>query len=441
MGPNYQRPAVQIPPAPAGATAASFGDLKWFEVFHDEALNELIRTASSDNFDVRIAANRMLQAGQQIRIARAALLPAAAASFDPQRGINTLNVTSLGKRAAAATTYAISGAASWEIDLWGGLRRQTEAARANYFAARDNREVVLQSLVATVAQVYFNLRELDNELAISRRTLDSDKESLQLARIREEGGVASMLDVKQAESLVETAAHSIPLIEEQIAQDEDTINYLLGRNPGKIPRGKTIVEQKLAVSVPAGLPSSLLDRRPDIRLAEQQLVAANAEVGAAKSLLFPNIALTASGGTISSQLVNLFAAGTQFWSLGGSVAQPLFEGGRLRANYQLSKLQKEELVLAYAKAVQEGFREVADALVAVDKTREARVQQEALTKTGKEQADLSRMRYQGGVTTFLEVLDSERSYFGAQQALSQAQRDEWLAVVSLYKALGGGWRQ
>jgi multidrug efflux system outer membrane protein len=443
VGPKYRRPDVEVPPAPfateASGTFQTFGDLRWFEVFKDEALLDLIKTATSENFDVRIAANRMLQAEQQVRIARGDELPAVEASFAPQRGITTLSALNQGTRAKPISTYTVAGSTAWEVDLWGKLRKQTEAARATYLAAKENRDLVRQSLVITLAQVYISLRELDAELDIARRTLDANRESLTLVQVREQGGVANRVDVQQAESLVETAAHAIPIIQQQIALDEHTITFLLAKNPGTVPRGRSLQDEQVLEAVPAGLPSALLERRPDIRMAEQQLIAANARVGVAKASLFPTIGLTAANGSISTALADLFT-GTHFWSIGASALQPIFEGGALRANYQLSQAQKEELVLQYARAVQQAFRETADALVAVEKTREARVQQEALTATLAEQRELSNERYKGGVTTFLEVLDSERQYFAAQQAFSQAQRDELLGVVSLYRALGGGWQ-
>jgi multidrug efflux system outer membrane protein len=440
VGPKYQRPQVQIPAGPA-SDSKSFGDLRWFEVFEDESLAGLIRTATSDNFDVLIAANRILQANEQIWIARGQLLPQVNFGLVPQRGINSTNVLLQGPRASAATTYTLSGGASWEIDTWGKLRSQTRAARANYLAAKENRDAVVQSIVTSLAQIYIGLRELDNELVIAKGNLETVQESLELTQIREAGGVSTMLEVRQAETLVQTAKRAIPLIEQQIVVQENTINFLLGRNPGAVPRGQTLQQQKLPSLVPAGLPSSLLERRPDIRLAEQQLIAANAQIGVAKASLFPVISLTASGGSLSTALQDLFASGTGFWSLGGSLAQPVFAGGRLRANYRLTKLEKEQLVLQYSKACQQAFREVADALIGVEKTRQARIQQESLTNTLADQRQLSAARYQGGVTAFLEVLDTQRQYFSAQQALSQAQRDELLAVIALYKALGGGWQQ
>lgn len=440
VGPKYQRPQVQIPAA-TSSNSNSFGDLRWYEVFQDETLIELIQTATSDNFDVLIAANRILQTGEEVRIVRGQLLPQAELGFVPQRGINNVNVLIQGDRARPATIYTLSGGASWEIDLWGKLRSQTRAARANFLAAKENRDVVVQSLVTTLAQTYISLRELDNELEIAKGNLKTVQESLELTQIREAGGVSSLVEVKQADSLVQTAKRSIPVIEQQIVIQENTINFLLGRNPGKVPRGRTLLQQDLPSLVPEGLPSSLIERRPDIRFAEQQLIAANAQISVAKAALFPTIGLTASGGSISNALQNLFASGTQFWLVGGSLVQPIFAGGRLRANYRLSKLDKEQLVLQYAKVCQQAFREVADALVSVEKTREARMHQEALTKTLADQQQLSWARYQGGVTTFLEVLDTQRQYFSAQQSLSQAQRDELLAVIALYRALGGGWQQ
>lgn len=449
VGPNYQRPVLVPPtqpyalptPDPTPTAGPAFGDLKWFDVFHDPALTALIRTALSDNFDIRIAANHILQAQQQVRSARGAQLPQVGLGVNGSCGISALSAQTYGTRAKTTDTWELTGTASWQLDLWGQLRRQTEAARANYLAAKANRDLVLQSIVITLAQTYIGLRELDEELAIAQSTLSADQESLKLTKLREEGGVASLVDVKQAESLAETAAHSIPLIQQQISRSEDTINFLLGRNPGPVPRGSSLHEQNLVVTVPPGLPSALLDRRPDIREAEQQLVAANAQIGVAKAALFPNISLTASGGSISTALSDLFANGTQVWAVGGSLLQPVFEGGRLLANYRITQLQKEQLLLNYSKTVQESFREAADAIANVKNTREARIQQEALTNTLAEQRRLTGARYQGGLTTFLEVLDTERQYFSAQTALAQAERDETLAVISLYSALGGGWQQ
>jgi multidrug efflux system outer membrane protein len=317
-----------------------------------------------------------------------------------------------------------------------------EVQRAKSAAATEYKHVVTQSLVTTLAQTYIDLIEHDSELEISQRALASFQESLRIMRIKEEYGVATPVDVKQAEQLVQTASHSIPLVEQQIVQNEDAINYLLGRNPGTtIRRGDSLQNLKLSATVPAGLPAALLNRRPDIRLAEQLLIAASAHVDVARSSLFPNIVLTASGGSISSALSLLLAPGAGFWALGASLTQPIFDSGELRARYRLTQLQKDELVMMYAQTVQDGFREVADSLANVDHARQALLEQEALTKTAAEQAELSNIRYWNGLTTFLETLDSERTHFASQQALAQARREQLLAVIALYKALGGGWEQ
>jgi multidrug efflux system outer membrane protein len=444
-----QKPAVPMPTAlnPEANTASSspesLGDLRWIDVFHDEALAQLIRTALKDNFDVQLAVNNILQAEQQIKIARSPLFPTINAAFNPSRGLTSPSslVPKVLGGGATTTTYEFIGSASWEIDLWGKVRHQTKAARETFLASQANRDLVVVSLVYNVAAAYLTLLELDKELEIARQTAAADQQSVELTRIRMDGGVSTMVDVRQAESLAQTAAHAIPLYEQQIRQQEDLINVLIGRNPGKVLRGKTIVEETMPASIPEGLPSSLLERRPDIRLAERQLAASNALVEAARALFFPSISLTGLGGTASRALDNLFSPGTQIWSVVGGLLQPIFQGGKIRANYKLSKLQQEAVVLQYRKTVQEAFREVADALVSVEKLKQARIEQQALTETLRDESELSLVRYQGGVTTFLEVLNAQGQYFSAQGALAQAQRDELLSVVQLYKVLGGGWQQ
>ncbi len=449
FGQKQTRPEVPLPPAlnpdssTPPASAKSFGDLHWFEVFQDDELVQLVHTALDQNFDVLIAVNNVLQAQQQVRITGSQLFPQVNAGLTVSRGLTEPTTVLPAKLGGGATTtlYEFTGSASWEVDLWGRLRGQTRAARETFLATQENRNQVVASLVYNVVAAYLNLRELDNELAIAKQTLANDQQSVDLTRIRMEGGVATMVDVRQAESLAETAAHAIPLYEQQIREQEDYINVLLGRNPGPVPRGKTIADESFIVSVPEGLPSSLLDRRPDIRMAERELLAARAEVSAARALFFPAINLTSFGGALSKALDTLFNPGTQLWSFAGSALQPVFEGGRLRANYKLSRLQQEQAALQYQKTVKEAFREVADALISVQKLKEARLQQQALTETLRDESDLSLVRYQGGVTTFLETLNAESQYFSAQSALSQAQRDELLSVVQLYKALGGGWQR
>jgi len=450
VGPNYRRPDPALPPAFATATEAlppqpspsagpSFGDLVWSEFLKDEVLVDLVRTAVRENWDVQIAANRVLQAEAQVRLARSAAFPAVGIGTSSSRSRSTPANLSLPWQ-GVQTTFAITGSASYAVDLWGGVRRQVEAARAALLGAEEGRRIVVQSVVLGLVETYLQLRDFDEELAISRRTLESRRESLRLVRLREERGVASLVDVRQAESLIETAEQAISQLELEIPQQEDLIHTLMGGYPGAVPRGRPLTEQGLVVSVPIGLPSSLLERRPDIRASEQQLVAANAQVGVAKAAFFPSITLTASGGTVSNALSGLFAAGSTVWSIGKSMALPIFEGGALTANRDLAQLQKEEAVLVYVQTVREAFREVADALVAIQKSREVRVGQEALVQTLADQLRLSTDRYTGGVTTFLEVLDTERQLFDQQRGLVQAQRAELFATLALYQALGGGWQ-
>jgi multidrug efflux system outer membrane protein len=329
----------------------------------------------------------------------------------------------------------------WELDFWGKYRRATEAARANLLATEWGQKAVMSSLVSNVASAYFQLLELDSEMDISRGTLASRKESLRLVEVRAKGGATSMLDVRQSEQLVYTAAGTIPDLERRIEQQENLISILLGKNPAPVTRGKSLVDNTILPTVPAGLPSSLLERRPDIQSSEQQLVAANARIGVAKAAYFPQITLTAVGGYQSAALTNLFTGPAGLWSVGGQLVQPIFTGGRIRSNVRLTEAQKQEAVLVYQQSIQQSFREVSDSLVAYRKNQEFRAQQELVTNSAQDATRLSDMRYRGGVTSYLEVLDSDTRYFDAQLSLAQARLNERLALVQVYNALGGGWQQ
>jgi multidrug efflux system outer membrane protein len=335
--------------------------------------------------------------------------------------------------------YSLGAQFSWELDFWGRLRSATEAARARMLAAEEDRRVVLQVLVTELARAYFELRELDAELEIAQDTLESRRKSLELVTLRRDRGVSNSVEVRQAEVLVTTAQQQIPDIERRIEQRENEISLLLGRNPGPIARGRSLVEQALRGSVPPGLPSALIERRPDIRAAEQTLIAANAQIGEAKALLYPRIALTASGGFASEDLGDLVDANSAFWDVGLALAQPIFSGGRLRANVRATESRQRQAVILYLQTLQRAFGEVSDALVGYRKLKEFREQQEPLTTTLEDQQRLSNMRYKGGVTAYLEVLDTDRQLFDAQLGLAQARRNEVLALVALYRALGGGW--
>jgi multidrug efflux system outer membrane protein len=446
MGPNYRRPTVAVPPtyrglAPDGTAqteTATLGDQKWWDIFQDEHLRTLIRTALQQNYDLRIAASRILEAKAQLGITRADQFPTASA------GAGIADVRTAQSKflpAFETSTGQVNLSAAWELDFWGKFRRATEAARANLLASEWARQEVVSTLVANVAAAYFQLRALDLELEISKRTFDSRQESLRLTQILANGGATSLLDVRQAEQLVFTAGAEIPALEQQIEQQENFLSILLGQNPGDITRGETLTEQRQPSQVPPGLPSSLLERRPDIRQAEEQLVAANAEIGVARAAYFPQIVLSGSGGFQSSALTNLFSGPAGAWSFGASLAQPIFTGGRLRSGVRLAEAQQQTAALFYQQSIQGAFRSVSDALVAYRKTREFRAQQELLFQSAEDAARLSHMRYTGGATGYLEVLTNETNAFSAELGLAQARLNELLALVQLYQALGGGWQQ
>jgi multidrug efflux system outer membrane protein len=447
VGPNYKRPSTDVPGMYRGATpqdaaqpaaAASLGDQKWWEVFQDKQLQDLIRGALQQNYDVRIAATRILQAQAQLGITRADQLPtirggaSAVNERDPQTKLF---------RQFETSSNQVDLSLAWELDFWGKYRRATEAARANLLATEWAREAVKSTLVRDVATAYFHLRSLDLQLEISRRTLRSRQDSLQLTQKLANGGATSMLDVRQAEQLVSTAAETIPDLERQIEQQENFLSTLLGNNPGPIARGMKLTEQPHAPEVPAGLPSSLLERRPDIREAEAQLIAANAQIGVAKAAYFPQINLTATAGYQSSALTSLFSGPAGLWSFGGSLVQPIFTGGRIRSGVKFSEARQQEIVLTYRQTIQQAFRGVSDALVEYHKDREFREYQQQLAFSAQDAAQLSEMRYRGGAASYLEVLTNETNYFNAELGLAQAQANELVALVQIYQNLGGGWQQ
>jgi len=446
VGPNYKRPAVPAPPEYRGLAAdqmgksdvASFGDQKWWDAFQDEALRDLIKTALKQNYDVRIAAARILEARAQLGITRADQLPSVAASAS---SVNERISQSARIPSIETSAHQLSLSAAWELDFWGRYRRATESARASLLAQEWAQKAVISSLVSDLASAYFQLRELDLELEISRQTLGSRKDSLGLTQILADHGATSLLDVRQAEQLVFAAGASIPDLEQRIEQQENFISTLLGQNPQSIPRGRKLLDQPHPLEVPAGLPSSLLERRPDIRQAEQQLIAANAQIGVAKAAYFPQISLTADGGYQSSALTGLFAGPAGFWSIGGSAVQPVFEGGRIRNRVRFAEAQTQEATVFYERTIQQAFRDVSDALIAYRKSQEFRIQQEQLTRAADDAKNLSNMRYKGGATSYLEVLDSDTRYFSAQLTLAQAQLRELESLVQIYRSLGGGWQE
>jgi multidrug efflux system outer membrane protein len=407
-------------------------------VFQDPQLQDLIHTALQQNYDVRIAATRILEAQAQAGITRADQLPTISGGVE---AVNQRSARSKFFPAFETSSNQVDLSLAWELDFWGKYRRATESARANLLATQWARQAVINTLVSDVAAAYFQLRELDLELEISRRTLASRRDSLLLTQTLASGGATSMLDVRQAEQLVFTAAETIPDLERRIEQQENFLSTLLGNNPGPIARGKKLTEQPHAPEIPAGLPSSLLERRPDIRQAEAQLIAANAQIGVAKAAYFPQISLTASGGYQSSALTSLFTGPAGLWSFGGSLVQPIFTGGRIRSNVKFTEARQQEAELVYQQSIQQAFRGVSDALVEYRKDREFREQQEQLAFSAEDAARLSETRYRGGATSYLEVLTNETNYFDAELGLAQAQLNELLGLVRIYRNLGGGWQE
>lgn len=451
VGPNYQRPKLATPaqfraPEPLPVQqAASIADLKWFEVFKDDQLQALIRAALAQNYDLRDAAARVEAARANLGITRSDQFPQFGASGGVE--INRLSrdgatplppifLPSQNRNFGSASLNLLS----FEVDLWGRLRRATEAARANLLSAEENRKTVLTTLVSDVATAYLSMRELDYELEISNETLETRQQSLNLVRSRQSGGVATRLDVRQAEQLVDTAAQTIPVIEQQIEQTENQIHLLLGEPPAGVPRGRILTAQDLPPEVPTGLTSALLERRPDIRAAEQNLIAANAEIGVARAAYFPQLTLSGFLGGQSTQLARLITGPTSAWTLAPQVAQPIFTAGRLKSNVRLTEAQREEALIQYEKTIQTAFSEVSNSLIAHQRTRESREKQEELVIALQDRTRLAYIRYRGGVDTQLDALDADRDLFSAQLSLSQIRLSELLTVVQLYKALGGGWQ-
>jgi multidrug efflux system outer membrane protein len=443
LHPEYKRPDMNLPTiyrdqTPQDAQAHSLGDAKWWEVFQDQELQGLIRTALQQNYDVRIAASRIVQAQAQFGITRANQYPAVSAGANAQVLRSPKNKLQPDYQINAEQ---LNLSASWELDFWGKYRSATESARAQLLATEWGRRAVQSSLVANVASGYFQLRELDLQLEISRRTLASRQESLKLLSTQEKGGSISLLDVRQGEQLVYTASSEIPDLERLIQQQENFLSVLLGRYAGPIPRGQTLTEQAHPPQIPAGIPSELLLRRPDVVQAEQVLIAQNAQIGVARAAYFPAIGLTGGGGTQSGALNGLFTGPSGLWSFAGGLTQPIFTAGRIRSNVKLVEAQQQEAVLTYEQTVQQAFREVSDALIGYQKAREVREQLELLTASAADASHLSTLRYRGGATSYLEVLTSETNYYSAELNLAQARANELQALVQMYKALGGGWQE
>jgi outer membrane protein, multidrug efflux system len=464
VGPNYKRPVVDTPASYRGAlapdiaatsTTTPLGAQQWDAVFTDPVLQQLITEALKNNYDVKIAADRVLEEQAQLGITKSAQYPtlSVGATYDalelPSSLLSGLgnNASSSSSNSSTQTNYfsgGFTGSVAWNLDFWGMYRRQTEAARANLRATEWARQTTYSTLVENVAASYYQLRTLDAELAITKSTLNARKQSLDLTQKLEQGGADSMADVRQAEELYFTAQAQIPDLERQIEQQENNLRLLLGQDPGPIVRNvsgstATVANAPHPADVPVGLPSDLLERRPDVRRAEELLIQANANIGVARAQYFPQLSLSASGGTSSSQLKGLVESGNAYYYAIGSLSQPIFDAGKIRNNYRLAKATDKELLDTYQQTIAGALRDVSNALIAYNKTREFREQQEKQTAASADAVRLARIRYNSGSTSYLEVLTTDTNLYNSQLTLESAQQQEALSLVQLYNALGGGW--
>ena len=449
LGPNYTRPPIETPGAfrgaeGAAATAASLADVQPGDLFQDPALTSLIETAREHNFDLRIAAERIVQARAAYRIRRADRFP----TIDASAGVVTTGAPENGAAGSRpdgtdrSATYTEAGfSLSWEVDAFGRLRRLTEAAQAQYAATEEARRAVVVTLVADVMDTYLALRALDLEFEIALRTQAVATDGLRLTEARRERGIATALDVRQAEQLLFTARGRLAAVQREITQVENALSLLLGRQPGGIDRGVPLESLRGPAEVPAGLPSALLERRPDIRQVEQELIAANARIGAARAEYFPRISLTGFLGVQSRELSSLLTGSAGLWSASASAIAPIFNAGRTRSNVQITESVQRELVITYQRTVYNALREVSDALAAYRRTGEQRGEQERLVEALRASTRLSTQRYESGLDSYLQVLDAQRNLFQGELELARIRQQELASIVLLYRALGGGWRE
>lgn len=438
VGPDYVRPTIDTPAAwrLSDESARDLANSAWWKQFDDPVLDDLVDTALRENKDLRIASARIEEFAGRYGIARAPLFPQLSAGYEAAK--QRASATSLAKETTVFDSYEALLTASWEIDLWGRIRRQSEAARAQFLASEDGRRAVILSLVGSVASAYVNLRDLDRQLEIAKATARSRGESYDIFKLRYSGGIISLLELSQNQSQYEEAVATIPVIEKAIAQQENGLSVLLGRNPGPIVRGKNI-DQLTLPAVPAGLPSDLLERRPDLQQAEQLLIAANALIGAAKAAYFPTISLTGLLGFSSDNLSSLFDAQTKVWRYAAPITMPIFTGGAIAGQVQVAQAQQQQALFAYQKAIQQAFAEVNDSLVDQDRTRAQLQAQKRQVDALEQYAATARLRYENGYTSYIEVVDAESRLFNAQLQYTQTQQTQFQAMINLYKAMGGGW--
>jgi len=443
VGSGYQSPPINAPAAFRGdsdISTNSFANLPWWQVFHDDTLQSLIRTALTNNYDLRIAVTRVEQARALAAQARAGFFPQVNYAATAARGQNIAGGNTPAPTGTIGNVFAADVNASWEIDLWGRIRRLNESARAQFLASEDARRDVTISLIAQVAQDYFQLLALDNELAIAQQSTNSFGESLRIFNQRLRGGVASILETSSAEALMDASAATIPELEQQIALQENQLSVLLGQNPGAILRDNVSLDNQISPEVPAGLPSALLERRPDIREAEQQLRSANAEVGVAKADFFPQLDLTGLFGAVSPELSAFTSGGGVAWGIAAGLTGPLFHGGQLRAQYVQARAVRDQYALQYQQTVLNAFQEISDALISREKSASARTEQSRAVEAYKIAVKISMERYRMGSADYYEVLQEQQLLFPAENTLVQFQLNQLLAIVQLYRALGGGWQ-
>jgi len=443
VGPNYQRPAVNAPAGFRDATnqvsTNSFADLPWWGVFKDPVLQDLIHVALTNNYDLRITLTRVDQARALQAQARSQFMPQVGYEGEATRGQNTFLTLPIPNGGRTMNSFLGGFEAAWEIDLWGRVRRMNEAARAYFMASQEGRRTVMISLVSGVARAYFELLELDEQFAIATRTRDSYERTFKLFDDQHTNGLASGLELSRAKLALRSVSANIPEIERQIALKENEINTLLGHNPGPVPRTSTLLAQELPVEIPVGLPSALLERRPDVRMAEERVRGANAEIGVAVGDFFPRVGLTTFYGGTSTELHNLTSSSANTWSLAASAAGPLFTGGRLTGRYRQAKAACEEAKLDYQQTALTAFREVSDALISHRRFNEERAEQAEAVAAGREAVAISMDRYKEGKASYYEVLEAQQQLFPAENTLSRIEAERRLVVVQLYKALGGGW--
>jgi multidrug efflux system outer membrane protein len=441
VGPKYQRPSLNVPAehrgGPSPAEAASLADQAWWDVFHDDVLQSLIKEALKNSYDVRLAAWRVEEARANAGIVRSQVFPSVQGQVEAGYG-RTSQFSSGEGAQGGLIQYNIN--AAWELDLWGRIRRSNESALASYLATEEARRGVLLSLVSEVANRYFQLRELDLQLEIAQRTTGAFRETYDLFDRRLQGGAASALETSSAQASLAATAATIPDLERQIAAEENELSFLLGRNPGPIPRGAVLNDQFLPPTVPAGLPSDLLERRPDVREAEQDLISANAEVGVAEADFFPRISLTGAFGGVSPRISQIFPAG-RTWTVGGGLLTPVLQGRRLREQRRAAVARWEQAKSRYEQSVTNAFNEAATALVAYQKFAEVETERTRAVDANREAVRLSNLRYTAGLSGYLEVLQAQQQLFPAEIQLAQARYNRLAALVQLYQVLGGGWKQ